>query len=171
LENPLAAVQMGRVDVNLKGPAGESDLLGSARDVCGTFARMAMNGYETAALAYGGHTFGKCHGAGPASQVGAAAEGAPIEQHGLGWISSFGSGMGGDQIGSGLEGSWTPTPTQGDMRYLDRLFDHEWVLSQRPASARQWTKVTILDRFDLACARRNVCWRTDTQTDPCETDL
>ena len=139
LANPLAAVQMGLIYVNPEGPAGQPDPLGSARDVRETFARMAMNDYETVALTCGGHTFGKCHGAGPASHVGAVPEAAPTEQQGLGWISSFGSGKGGDQIGSGLEGSWTPTPTQWDMSYLDMLFDNEWVLSKSPAGAWQWT--------------------------------
>ena len=139
LANPLAAVQMGLIYVNPEGPAGQPDPLGSARDVRETFARMAMNDYETVALTCGGHTFGKCHGAGPASHVGAVPEAAPTEQQGLGWISRFGSGKGGDQIGSGLEGSWTPTPTQWDMSYLDMLFDNEWVLSKSPAGAWQWT--------------------------------
>ena len=139
LANPLAAVQMGLIYVNPEGPAGQPDPLGSARDVRETFARMAMNDYETVALTCGGHTFGKCHGAGPASHVGAVPEAASTEQQGLGWISSFGSGKGGDQIGSGLEGSWTPTPTQWDMSYLDMLFDNEWVLSKSPAGAWQWT--------------------------------
>ncbi len=139
LANPLAAVQMGLIYVNPEGPGGQPDPLGSARDVRETFERMAMNDYETAALTCGGHTFGKCHGAGPASHVGPAPESAPTEQQGLGWISSFGSGKGGDQIGSGLEGSWTPTPTQWDMSYLDMLFGNEWVPSKSPAGAWQWT--------------------------------
>ncbi|MFZ3042663.1 MAG: catalase/peroxidase HPI [Thiobacillus sp.] len=139
LENPLAAVQMGLIYVNPEGPGGNPDPLGSGRDVRETFARMAMNDYETVALTCGGHTFGKCHGAGPATHVGPEPEAAPIEQQGLGWKSSFGSGRGGDQIGSGLEGSWTPTPTRWDMSYLDMLFGNEWELSKSPAGAHQWT--------------------------------
>jgi catalase-peroxidase len=139
LENPLAAVQMGLIYVNPEGPGGNPDPLGSGKDVRETFARMAMNDYETVALTCGGHTFGKCHGAGPATHVGPEPEAAPIEQMGLGWKSSFGSGKGGDQIGSGLEGSWTPTPTQWDMSYLDMLFDNEWVVEKSPAGAWQWT--------------------------------
>ncbi|GBL46712.1 catalase [Sulfuriferula multivorans] len=139
LENPLAAVQMGLIYVNPEGPGGNPDPLGSGRDVRETFARMAMNDEETVALTCGGHTFGKCHGAGPATHVGPAPEAAPIEQMGLGWKSSFKSGKGGDQIGSGLEGSWTPTPTQWDMSYLDMLFGNEWVVEKSPAGAWQWT--------------------------------
>ncbi|HQT33462.1 MAG TPA: catalase/peroxidase HPI [Thiobacillus sp.] len=139
LENPLAAVQMGLIYVNPEGPGGNPDPLGSGRDVRDTFARMAMNDYETVALTCGGHTFGKCHGAGPATHVGPEPEAAPIEQQGRGWKSSFGSGRGGDQIGSGLEGSWTPTPTQWDMSYLDMLFGNEWELTKSPAGAHQWT--------------------------------
>ena len=139
LENPLAAVQMGLIYVNPEGPGGQPDPEQSGKMVRETFARMAMNDYETVALTVGGHTFGKCHGAGDAGQVGPAPEGAGIEQQGLGWISSHGSGKGGDQIGSGLEGSWTPTPTQWDMSYLDMLFGNEWVQSTSPAGAHQWT--------------------------------
>ena len=139
LENPLAAVQMGLIYVNPEGPGGVPEPLGSARDVRETFARMAMNDYETVALTCGGHTFGKCHGAGPATHVGPEPEAAPIEQMGLGWKNSFRSGVGGDQIGSGLEGSWTPTPTRWDMSYLDMLFGNDWVLAKSPAGAWQWT--------------------------------
>ncbi|HVB47222.1 MAG TPA: catalase/peroxidase HPI [Burkholderiales bacterium] len=139
LENPLAAVQMGLIYVNPQGPDGKPDPRASGREVRETFARMAMNDYETVALTCGGHTFGKCHGAGPAIQVGPEPEAAPIEQMGLGWKSSFASGKGGDQIGSGLEGSWTPTPTRWDMSYLDMLFGNEWELSKSPAGANQWT--------------------------------
>jgi len=145
LENPLAAVQMGLIYVNPEGPGGQPDTLASGRDVRETFARMAMNDEETVALTCGGHTFGKCHGAGPATHVGPEPEAAPIEQQGLGWKSSFGSGKGGDQIGSGLEGSWTPTPTQWDMSYLDMLFGHDWVLSKSPAGAHQWTPKQATD--------------------------
>ncbi|MHB8495920.1 MAG: catalase/peroxidase HPI [Casimicrobiaceae bacterium] len=139
LENPLAAVQMGLIYVNPEGPGGNPDPVASGRDVRETFARMAMNDYETVALTCGGHTFGKCHGAGDPALVGAAPEAALIEQMGLGWKSSYKSGKGGDQIGSGLEGSWTPTPTKWDMSYLDMLFGNEWVLSKSPAGAFQWT--------------------------------
>ncbi|MDA8259056.1 MAG: catalase/peroxidase HPI [Betaproteobacteria bacterium] len=139
LDNPLAAVQMGLIYVNPEGPGGKSDPLQSAREVRDTFARMAMNDYETVALTCGGHTFGKCHGAGDARLVGPAPEAADIENQGFGWISAHGSGRGGDQIGSGLEGSWTPTPTRWDMSYLDMLFGNEWVPTRSPAGASQWT--------------------------------
>ena len=140
LENPLAAVQMGLIYVNPEGPGGKSDPLASAHDVRVTFGRMAMNEAETVALTAGGHTFGKAHGAGPASAVGPAPEGAPIEQMGLGWKSSHASGKGGDQIGSGLEGSWTPTPNKWDARsYFRTLLDNEWELTTTPAGAHQWT--------------------------------
>ena len=139
LENPLAAVQMGLIYVNPEGPGGEPDPVASGRDVRETFARMAMNDYETVALTCGGHTFGKCHGAGDASLVGPEPEAAPIEEQGFGWKSRYGSGKGGDQIGSGLEGPWTPTPTKWDMSYLDMLFGNEWELTKSPAGAWQWT--------------------------------
>jgi len=145
LETPLAAVQMGLIYVNPEGPGGQPDTLASGRDVRETFARMAMNDEETVALTCGGHTFGKCHGAGPASHVGPEPEAAPIEQQGLGWKSSFGSGKGGDTISSGLEGSWTPTPTKWDMSYLDMLFGYDWVLSKSPAGAHQWTPKQATD--------------------------
>jgi catalase-peroxidase len=139
LENPLAAVQMGLIYVNPEGPGGNPDPVASGHDVRETFARMAMNDEETVALTCGGHTFGKCHGAGSPTHVGPEPEAAPIEQMGLGWKSSYASGTGGDQIGSGLEGSWTPTPTKWDMSYLDVLFGNEWELSKSPAGAHQWT--------------------------------
>ena len=139
LENPLGAVQMGLIYVNPEGPNGNPDPIASGRDVRETFARMAMNDYETVALTAGGHTFGKCHGAGDAALVGPEPEAAALEEQGLGWKSSFRSGKGGDQIGSGLEGSWTPTPTQWDMTYLEMLFDNEWELTKSPAGAWQWT--------------------------------
>ena len=139
LENPLAAVQMGLIYVNPEGPGGQPNTLESGRLVRETFARMAMNDYETVALTCGGHTFGKCHGAGDAALVGAAPEAAPIEQQGLGWKSAYKSGKGGDQIGSGLEGSWSPTPTKWDMSYLEVLFGNDWVNSKSPAGAHQWT--------------------------------
>ena len=148
LENPLAAVQMGLIYVNPEGPNGEPDPIGSGRDVRETFARMAMDDYETVALTAGGHTFGKCHGAASPTHVGAEPESAGIEQQGLGWKNSFASGKGGDQIGSGLEGSWTPTPTQWDNSYLDMLFGNEWELTKSPAGAWQWTpKVATADNL------------------------
>ena len=138
LENPLAAVQMGLIYVNPEGPNGNPDPVASGRDVRDTFARMAMNDEETVALVAGGHTFGKCHGAGPATNVGPEPEAAPIEQMGLGWKSSFGSGKGGDAIGSGIEGAWKANPTRWDMGYLKTLFKYEWELVKSPAGAHQW---------------------------------
>jgi len=138
LENPLAAVQMGLIYVNPEGPNGEPDPVASGRDVRETFARMAMNDEETVALVAGGHTFGKCHGAGPATHVGPEPEAAPIEEQGLGWKNSFGSGKGGDTIGSGIEGAWKPNPTKWDMGYLKVLFKYEWELLKSPAGANQW---------------------------------
>jgi len=138
LENPLAAVQMGLIYVNPEGPNGNPDPVASGRDVRETFARMAMNDEETVALVAGGHTFGKCHGAGDAALVGSEPEAAPIEAQGLGWKSSFGSGNGGDTIGSGIEGAWKPKPTQWDMGYLKVLFKYEWELVKSPAGANQW---------------------------------
>jgi catalase-peroxidase len=145
LEDPLAAVQMGLIYVNPEGPNGEPDPVAAGRDVRETFARMAMNDYETVALTAGGHTFGKCHGAGDAALVGPEPEAAPMAQQGLGWKSSHGSGKGGDQIGSGLEGAWTPTPTKWDMSYLEMLFDNEWELTKSPAGAWQWTPKEATD--------------------------
>ena len=145
LENPLAAVQMGLIYVNPEGPGGNPDPIKSARDVRETFARMAMNDEETVALTCGGHTFGKAHGAGNPALVGPEPEAAPIEQQGLGWKCLHGTGKGGDQIGSGLEGSWTPTPTKWDMSYLDMLFGNEWELVQSPAGAWQWTPKQATD--------------------------
>ncbi|MBU0991948.1 MAG: catalase/peroxidase HPI [Proteobacteria bacterium] len=138
LENPLAAVQMGLIYVNPEGPNGNPDPVASGRDVRETFARMAMNDEETVALVAGGHSFGKCHGAGSASHVGPEPESAGIEEQGLGWKSSFGSGKGGDAIGSGIEGAWKPNPTQWDMGYLNVLFKYEWELVKSPAGAHQW---------------------------------
>lgn len=139
LENPLAAVQMGLVYVNPEGPNGNPDPMASARDIRETFARMAMNDYETVALTAGGHTFGKMHGAGnPEEYVGAEPEGAPIQQMGLGWKNSMGTGNGDDTISSGLEGAWTPTPTTWDMSYLETLFAFDWKLVRSPAGAQQW---------------------------------
>jgi catalase-peroxidase len=138
LENPLAAVQMGLIYVNPEGPDGNPDPVASGRDVRTTFARMAMNDEETVALVAGGHTFGKCHGAGPASHVGPEPESAPIEEQGLGWKSSFGSGKGGDTISSGIEGAWKPNPTTWDMGYLKVLLKYEYELVKSPAGAHQW---------------------------------
>lgn len=139
LENPLAAVQMGLIYVNPEGPNGMPDAVASGVDVRETFARMAMNDEETVALIAGGHTFGKCHGAGPATNVGREPEGAGIEEQGLGWKSSFGSGKGVDAIGSGIEGAWKPAPTKWDMGYLNTLFKYDWNLVKSPAGAFQWT--------------------------------
>jgi catalase-peroxidase len=138
LENPLAAVQMGLIYVNPEGPNGNPDPVAAGRDIRETFARMAMNDEETVALTAGGHTFGKAHGAGDASLVGPEPEAAPIEQMGLGWKSSFGTGMGDDTIGGGPEGAWTPNPTKWDMGYFDMLFGYEWELTKSPAGAYQW---------------------------------
>ena len=139
LDNPLAAVQMGLIYVNPEGPNGVPDILGSARDIRETFARMAMNDEETVALIAGGHTFGKAHGAAsPEKYVGAEPEGAPIEQMGLGWKNTFGKGNGAETISSGLEGAWTPTPTQWDNTYFKTLFKYEWVQTKSPAGATQW---------------------------------
>jgi catalase-peroxidase len=138
LENPLAAVQMGLIYVNPEGPNGEPDPVASGRDIRETFARMAMNDEETVALVAGGHTFGKCHGAGDAALVGAEPEAAGIEEQGLGWKTSYGSGKAGDTIGSGIEGAWTPTPIQWDNSYLETLFGYEWERVKSPAGAWQW---------------------------------
>lgn len=138
LENPLAAVQMGLIYVNPEGPNGKPDPLASGRDIRETFARMAMNDEETVALVAGGHTFGKCHGAGPASHVGPEPEAAPLEQMGFGWKNSFGTGMGGDAITSGIEGAWTTNPTKWDNNYFENLLNHDWVLTKSPAGAHQW---------------------------------
>ncbi len=138
LENPLAAVQMGLIYVNPEGPDGNPDPVASGVDVRETFARMAMNDEETVALTAGGHTFGKCHGAGDAEQVGPEPEGASIEEQGFGWISSHGSGKAGDAITSGLEGAWTANPTQWDMGYFDNLFGYDWEVTKSPAGAFQW---------------------------------
>jgi catalase-peroxidase len=152
LENPLAAVQMGLIYVNPEGPNGNPDPVASGLDVRETFARMAMNDEETVALVAGGHTFGKCHGAGPASHVGPEPEGAPMEQQGLGWKSSFGSGKGGDAIGSGLEGAWKPNPTKWDMGYLRILFKYEWELVKSPAGANQWLAKDVAETDMVADA-------------------
>ena len=139
LQNPLAAVQMGLIYVNPEGPNGNPDPLAAARDIRETFARMAMNDEETVALIAGGHTFGKTHGAGDATLVGAEPEAAGIEEQGLGWASTFGTGKGGDAIGSGLEVTWTTTPTKWGNNFFDNLFGFEWELTKSPAGAHQWT--------------------------------
>jgi catalase-peroxidase len=140
LDNPLAAVQMGLIYVNPQGPNGKPDPIAAARDIRETFARMAMNDEETVALIAGGHTFGKTHGAADAGKfVGAEPEGAPIEEQGLGWTNTFGSGKGADTITSGLEGAWTPNPVKWDNGFFDTLFGHEWELTKSPAGAHQWT--------------------------------
>jgi catalase-peroxidase len=141
LEDPLAAIQMGLIYVNPEGPGGIPDALQSARDIRETFYRMGMNDEETAALTAGGHTFGKAHGAGDASKVGAEPEGADIAQQGLGWQSGHESGMGDHTITSGIEGAWTPTPTTWDMTFFDMLLDHEYELVRSPAGAKQWQPV------------------------------
>src|SRR5260370_38835862 len=138
LENPLGAVQMGLIYVNPEGPNGSPDPLAAARDIRQTFGRMAMNDEETVALIAGGHTFGKTHGAGPADSLGPDPEGAPIEQQGLGWKSTFGTGKGSDAITSGLEGVWTNTPVKWDNSFLEILFGYEWELFQSPAGANHW---------------------------------
>jgi catalase-peroxidase len=155
LENPLAAVQMGLIYVNPEGPNGKPDPVASARDIRETFARMAMNDEETVALVAGGHTFGKCHGAAdPTQYVGPEPEAAPIEEQGLGWKNSFGSGKGVHTISSGIEGAWTTNPIQWDNDYLDILFKYEWELTKSPAGAQQWTpkdaaaKNTVPDAHD-----------------------
>jgi catalase-peroxidase len=138
LANPLAAVQMGLIYVNPEGPNGNPDPVAAARDIRETFARMAMNDEETVALIAGGHTFGKTHGAGPASHVGPEPEAAPVEEMGLGWKSNFGTGKGGDAIGSGLEVTWTQTPTQWSYYFFQNLFGFEWELMKSPAGCHQW---------------------------------
>jgi catalase-peroxidase len=145
LENTLAAVQMGLIYVNPEGPNGNPDPVASGRDVRDTFARMAMNDKETVALVAGGHTFGKCHGAGSASHVGPEPEAAPIEEQGLGWKSSYESGKGGDTISSGIEGAWKPNPTTWDMGYLKVLFKYQWELVKSPAGANQWLAKDVED--------------------------
>jgi catalase-peroxidase len=161
LENPLAAVQMGLIYVNPEGPNGNPDAVASGRDVRETFARMAMNDEETVALVAGGHTFGKCHGAGDASHVGPEPEGAGIEEQGLGWKSSFGSGKGDDTISSGIEGAWTSNPIKWDMGYFDMLFGYDWNLVKSPAGAYQWVPVNP-DEKDLAPAAQDPSKRVTT---------
>ena len=156
LANPLGAVQMGLIYVNPEGPNGKPDPLAAARDIRETFARMAMDDEETVALIAGGHTFGKTHGAGDAALVGPEPEAAPIEQQGFGWKSSFRSGKGGDQIGSGLEVTWTTTPTKWGNGFFTSLFGYEWELTKSPAGAHQWTAKngagagTVPDAYDTS---------------------
>jgi catalase-peroxidase len=167
LENPLAAVQMGLIYVNPEGPNGNPDPLAAAVDIRETFARMAMNDEETVALIAGGHTFGKTHGAGPATSVGPEPEAAPIEQQGLGWKSSFGSGSGGDAISSGLEVTWTTTPTKWGNDFFEHLFSYEWELTKSPAGAHQWKPKgdagagTIPDAHDPSKRRAPTMLTTD----------
>ena len=168
LENPLAAVQMGLIYVNPEGPNGNPDPLASARDIRETFARMAMNDEETVALIAGGHTFGKTHGAAPASTfVGPEPEGAPMHEMGLGWKNSFGSGNGANTITSGLEGAWTPTPTTWDNSYFDTLFSYDWKLTKSPAGAWQWiptdesAKNAVADAHDPTKRHSPVMLTTD----------
>jgi len=161
LENPLAAVQMGLIYVNPEGPNRNPDPLASAKDIRETFARMAMNDEETVALTAGGHTFGKCHGAGDAALVGPEPEAAGIEEQGLGWKSSFGSGKGDDTITSGLEGAWTTNPIQWDMGYFDMLFGYEWELTKSPAGAWQWKPKDVADK-DLAPSAHDPSKRVPT---------
>ena len=168
LENPLAAVQMGLIYVNPQGPNGNPDPLASARDIRETFGRMAMNDVETVALIAGGHTFGKAHGAAdPDKYVGPEPEGAPLQEQGLGWTNSFGTGSGADTISSGLEGAWTPTPTTWDNSYFETLFGYEWVKTTSPAGATQWIPTdaaagsAVPDAHDPAKKHAPVMFTTD----------
>jgi catalase-peroxidase len=165
LENPLGAVQMGLIYVNPEGPNGKPDPLAAATDIRETFARMAMNDEETVALIAGGHTFGKTHGAGPTSHVGPAPESADLESQGLGWKSSFGTGKGGDAITSGLEVTWTTTPTKWNTDFFANLFGYEWELTQSPAGAHQWVakgaEATIPDAHDPSKKRLPTMLTTD----------
>ena len=161
LENPLAAVQMGLIYVNPEGPNGMPDAVASGRDIRETFARMAMDDEETVALVAGGHTFGKCHGAGDPQLVGPEPEAAPLEEMGLGWKNRFGDGKGGDTTSSGIEGAWTPNPVQWDMGYFDMLFGHDWNLVKSPAGAWQWVPVNPAEK-DLAPAAHDASLRVTT---------
>jgi catalase-peroxidase len=165
LENPLAAVQMGLIYVNPEGPNGNPDPVAAARDIRETFARMAMNDEETVALIAGGHTFGKTHGAGPASSLGPDPEAAPLEEQGLGWRSSFRSGKGGDAITSGLEVTWTTTPTKWGNGFFQNLFGYEWELTKSPAGAHQWVAkgadATVPDAHDPSKRHRPTMLTTD----------
>lgn len=167
LESPLGAVQMGLIYVNPEGPNGTPDPIAAARDIRETFRRMAMNDEETVALIAGGHTFGKTHGAGPADNVGADPEAAPMEQQGLGWQSTHGTGKGADAITSGLEGIWTDTPTAWDNSFFDILFGYEWELFKSPAGAHQWRPKdgaganTVPDAFDASKTHAPTMLTTD----------
>jgi len=167
LENPLAAVQMGLIYVNPEGPNGNPDSVASGRDVRETFARMAMNDEETVALIAGGHTFGKCHGAGDAKHVGPEPEAAGLEEQGFGWKSSFGSGKGGDTISSGIEGAWKPNPTKWDMGYFNVMFKYDWELVKSPAGAHQWLakdvaeEDMVVDAFDASKKHRPMMTTAD----------
>ncbi|WNI33518.1 catalase/peroxidase HPI [Streptomyces sp. ITFR-6] len=167
LENPLGAVQMGLIYVNPEGPNGTPDPIAAARDIRETFRRMAMNDEETVALIAGGHTFGKTHGAGPADNVGPDPEAAPLEQQGLGWQSTYGTGKGADAITSGLEGIWTDTPTAWDNSFFDILFGYEWELFKSPAGAHQWRPKdgggagTVPDAFDASKTHAPTMLTTD----------
>ena len=156
IENPLAAVQMGLIYVNPEGPDGKPDPVASAKDVRETFSRMAMNDEETVALIAGGHTFGKCHGAGPATYVGPAPEAAGIEEQGLGWKNSYKTGKGIDTIGSGIEGAWKPNPIKWTMGYLKVLFKYEWELVKSPAGAYQWLAKDV-DEEDMVIDAHDPC--------------
>ena len=165
LENPLAAVQMGLIYVNPEGPNGHPDPVLAAKDIRETFGRMGMNDEETVALIAGGHTLGKSHGAGPASHVGPEPEAAPIEMQGLGWKSDYKSGKGTDAIGSGLEVTWTSTPTEWNHQYLSLLFNNEWELTKSPAGGHQWvakdSDVTVPDAFDENVRHKPTMFTTD----------
>ncbi len=161
LEDPLAAVQMGLIYVNPEGPNGQPDVLASGRDIRETFRRMAMNDEETVALVAGGHTFGKCHGAGDAKLVGPEPEAAPLEAMGLGWKNALGSGHGGDTTSSGIEGAWTPNPTRWDNGYFDMLFGYDWNLVKSPAGAWQWVPANVADQ-DLAPAAHDPAKKVTT---------
>jgi len=175
LDNPLGAVQMGLIYVNPEGPNGKPDPAAAVRDIRETFARMAMNDEETVALIAGGHTFGKAHGAAdPNKYVGPEPEGAPIEEQGLGWKSSFGTGSGGDAISSGLEGAWTTNPIKWDLNYLENLYNYDWELTKSPAGANQWTPKngaaagTVPDAHDPSKKHAPIMFTTDLalKTDP-----
>ncbi|MGI9456566.1 MAG: catalase/peroxidase HPI, partial [Aeoliella sp.] len=167
LENPLAAVQMGLIYVNPEGPGGEPIALAAAKDIRETFGRMAMNDEETVALIAGGHTFGKAHGAASAEHVGPEPEGASLEEQGLGWKNSFGTGNAGDTITSGLEGAWSATPTKWSNEYFENLFGYDWDLSKSPAGARQWIPTdpaaqgTVPDAHDDSKSHAPIMFTTD----------
>jgi catalase-peroxidase len=166
-DNPFGAVQMGLIYVNPEGPSGKPDPMAAARDIRETFRRMAMNDYETVALIAGGHTFGKTHGAGPESDVGREPEAAPIEELGLGWKNSYGSGKGADAFTSGLEGAWTTNPTKWDNNFLENLFGYEWELAKSPAGKNQWVPkngsaaATVPDAHDPSKRHTPVMLTTD----------